>query len=203
MFKKIILPLALVIALSVSSIGAVTSSAADDSIHPDTPMVPEYLETFRETFKQDIVAELTKEGGMEPDESFESIPDKDQNFLVTYEYLNLYLEQLKEEIKQELLHSGSINLKTEYEDVSVTAGKTILLHSDTEVIFRGGNAVAITSSAKELEGITDMSGSKELFSGMSLEYGHIYYASATDSKKAIFITGETAYFTIRGDYEIS
>lgn len=129
-----------------------------------------------------------------------SIPDDTP---VSYGYLlGEFKEQLKQEIISELAKDGGITLDSLYQDVSASEGQLILLSADCEVIYRGGGAVAISSSDNNNEGITDMSKGTELFSGEPLEYGHIYYSSESESKKAILITGSKAYFTIRGNYEI-
>ncbi len=127
------------------------------------------------------------------------VPD---DTLVTYGYLEAFKEQLRAEIIAELTAEGGVTITSAYNDVSVKEGQMLLLSPNSEIIYRGGGAVAITSSDKKGEGITDMSGGTELYSGEPLEYGHIYYASESESKKAILITGATAYFTVRGDYEI-
>ncbi len=130
-----------------------------------------------------------------------SIPD---DVFVSYGYLKVFKEQLKQEILAELGNadvSGNANSQN-YQDISATEGQIILLAPNSEVIYRGGGAAAVTSSNKEGEGITDMSFAKEIFSGEQLEYGHIYHASDSESKKAIVITGTKAYFTVRGEYEI-
>lgn len=129
----------------------------------------------------------------------ESIPE---NTLVTYGYLKQFKEELRKELLDELLAEGGISITSTYNDISAKEGQLILLSPDTEVIYRGGGATAITSSNENYEGITDMSEGRELFSGEPLEYGHIYYASESDSRKAILVTGSTAYFTIRGGYEL-
>lgn len=121
---------------------------------------------------------------------------------VTYGYLLTFKEQLRQEIIEELAAEGGITIATTYEDISVKEGEIILLSPDTEVIYRGGGAVAITSTDNENDGLTDMSGGTEIFSGQALEYGHIYHSSPSESKKAILVTGSSAYFTVRGDYEI-
>ena len=121
---------------------------------------------------------------------------------VTYGYLLTIKEQLRQEIIEELAAEGGITIATTYEDISVKEGEIILLSPDTEVIYRGGGAVAITSTDNENDGLTDMSGGTEIFSGQALEYGHIYHSSSGESKKAILVTGSSAYFTVRGDYEI-
>lgn len=128
-----------------------------------------------------------------------SIPE---NALITYGYLQQFKEELKQEIIEELAASGGITVEAAYNDISLTEGQTLILFPESEIIYRGGGAIVITSSNLEGEGITDMSFGHELFSGASLEYGHIYYASESDSKKAILVTGTTAYFTVRGEYDI-
>lgn len=144
------------------------------------------------------VAETGTEQG-EGSAAESEIPD---DTLVTYGYLKQLREQLKKEIIAELTASGGITVDTVYNEVVVKEGEIILLSSESELIYRGGGAVAITSSNKEGEGITDMSGNTEIFSGEALEYGHIYFSSASQSKKAVLVTGASAYFTIRGSYEI-
>lgn len=133
--------------------------------------------------------------------SSSGIPDEDP--VVTQSYLEVFKEELRQEIIDSLTASGGITVTTTYEDVSFTEGQLIILSPNAEIIYRGGGAVAITSSNGENEGITDMAEGRELFSGEALEYGHIYFASETESRKAILITGGKAYFTVRGDYEIA
>ena len=129
-----------------------------------------------------------------------NIPD---DTLINYGYLQKFREELKQELIEELTAQGGITVATEYKDVSFKEGQMILLAPDAEIIYRGGGAVVITSSGEENEGITDMAEGRELFSGEALEYGHIYYASESESRKAILVTGAKAYFTVRGDYEIA
>lgn len=136
----------------------------------------------------------------ESNEISSAIPD---DTAITYGYLKIFKEQLRQEIIEELTASGGITVTTDYEDVSFAEGQMIILSPNAELIYRGGGAVAITSSDAQNEGLTDMSIGRELFSGESLEYGHIYYSSESNSRKAVLITGGTAYFTVRGDYEIA
>lgn len=126
------------------------------------------------------------------------IPDET---LVTYGMLLKFKEDLRQEIVAELLETG-VSVQNTYNDISVNQGELLILSPDSEIIYRGGGAIAITSSEGQTEGITDMSANTEIFSGMPLEYGHIYHASSSESTKAILITGNKAYFTVRGDYEI-
>lgn len=141
---------------------------------------------------------IMAEGG-EDSADTQSIPEDTP---VTYGYLQRFKEELRQEIVDELLSDGGITVTATYNDISANEGQIILLSPESEVIYRGGGAVAVTSSNAENEGITDMSEGRELFSGEPLEYGHVYYASSSESRKAILVTGGTAYFTVRGEYEI-
>jgi len=130
----------------------------------------------------------------------DSIPD---DALVTYGILQEYLEQFKQEILQSAgTDGGNTQTQSAYNDISVTKGDIIYLSAEAEIIFRGGNAVAVTPSCAEGAGISDMSAGTELFSGEPLEYGHIYYLTETDSKAAILILSDKAVITARGSYEI-
>lgn len=126
------------------------------------------------------------------------IPDET---LVTYGMLLKIKDELRQEIVSELLQDG-VSVQTTYNDICVNQGELLILSPDSEIIYRGGGAIAITSSEGQTEGITDMSANTEIFSGMPLEYGHIYHSSASEATKAILVTGDRAYFTVRGDYEI-
>lgn len=129
----------------------------------------------------------------------ESIPD---STLIDYGYLKVFKEELKKEILDEIAQNGGLSGGSGYTDVSLTEGQMVILSPNCEIIFRGGSAVAVTSSCFDGEGITDVSVNTELFSGMPLEFGHIYYPSGSSAKKAILITGQTAHFTLKGSYEI-
>lgn len=168
--KKIIIPLVLVLLLAISLPFAAISILAEGETSAE--------KTSKKTA---------------------NIPD---DTVITYGYLQQFKEEIRQEIIDELTSNGGITVTSTYNDISAKEGQLIILSPESEVIYRGGGAVAITSSNAENEGITDMSEGKELFSGEPLEYGHIYYASASESRKAILVTGGTAYFTIRGDYEI-
>ncbi len=128
-----------------------------------------------------------------------AVPD---NTLIDYGYLKVFKEELKKEILAEIAENGGLSGGSGYTDVSLKEGQMVVLSPDCEIIFRGGSAVAITSACSEGEGITDISVNTEIFSGMALEFGHIYYPSGSSAKKAILITGQTAHFTLKGSYEI-
>lgn len=127
----------------------------------------------------------------------------DSDPLVSLSYVN---EVLKPQIIAEVLEKvGSGEITTAgsvYNDINLEGGKMLMLGTDCEFIYRGGGAVIITTSPEEGDGVADMSDGQEFFSGKSLQFGHVYYASESDAVKYILITGERAYFTIRGNYEI-
>jgi len=141
----------------------------------------------------------------------------DPNALITYGYLQSILEDLKLDILAELSESiqngemsvptdtpdegGNITVGSSYTDVTFPSGTVIVLGSDAEAIFRGGDAVVITVSQSEGTGITDLSAGKECFSGEMLSFGHIYYKTDKQSRAYILVTGDKAAFTMRGTYE--
>ena len=132
----------------------------------------------------------------------ESIPDPDKTF-VSYAYLQNALEELRLELLEQLAgQGGTITVESSYKEVTLKKGDVLVLSTDCEAIFRGGNAAVITSSCKEGEGLTDLSMSAECFSGDLLEFGHIYYKSNGESRAYILVTGDKAAFTLRGTYEI-
>ena len=128
---------------------------------------------------------------------------KQDDPLVTLSYVNEVLKpQIIAEVLEQLGSGGTTAGGSSYNDISVANGKLLKLGADCEFIYRGGGATIITSSAQPGDGVTDMSAGTEFFSGKPLEFGHVYYASESEAVKYILITGERAYFTVRGSYEI-
>lgn len=123
------------------------------------------------------------------------------NAPVSRDFLFKQLEEFKKQLLDEI-GQGGFSGGSAYHDLTLTEGQMILLGADCEIIFRGGSASAITSSCKEGDGITDISAEAELFSGEALKFGHIYYPSGSDAKKAILITSSNAHFTLKGNYDI-
>lgn len=129
-----------------------------------------------------------------------TIPD---NAFITYGYLQSILEDLRLELLEELTgQGGSITIESNYKEVSLKKGDVLVLSTDCEAIFRGGNAAVITSTCSQGEGLTDLSMGTECFSGDLLSFGHIYYKTTGDSRAYILVTGDKAAFTLRGTYEI-
>lgn len=141
-------------------------------------------------------AARTASSGAESAREENAIPDDTP---VTYGYFKAFREQIKREIIEELRSEGGLS---EYRDITLARGDVIVPAPGCELIFRGGCAVAVTSSDKAGDGFTDVSLAAEIFSGEALTYGHIYIPAESGAEKAIIITGGTALFTVRGDYEI-
>ena len=135
--------------------------------------------------------------GAEGTESETPIPPETP---VTYGYLEVFGEKLRSDILSQV-GSGTPQAGG-YRDETLPRGSVILLSENTELIFRGGSAVVITSSGTDREGVADLSSGRELYSGESLEFAHIYHISAGESRRAVLVTGDKAYFTVRGDYEV-
>lgn len=131
--------------------------------------------------------------------SDESIYDGKKDPLVTLSYVN---EILKPQIIAEVLEQlgNGTTATSNYTDINIECGKMLKLSTGCELIYRGGGAVIITASDCKGDGITEIASGIEYFSGTSLAFGHIYYASESTSDKYILITGEKAYFTVCGDY---
>ena len=148
-------------------------------------------------------------------DSSDGISESDENIIVTYDYIKKLKEELKEEILEEL-QGGAANGNSSdtgdsdstgenrqtYKDITLNKGQMIIFAVGSEIIYRGGNASVITSSSDKNKGVLDMSEGKELYSGQPLQYGHIYYSSDSDARKYILVTGEKAFFTVRGSYEV-
>lgn len=134
------------------------------------------------------------------DSKNESIPD---DAVITYGYLQSILEELRLELLEELASAGgTVTIESAYKDMTLQKGDVLVLSTDCEAIFRGGNAAVITSTCHEGEGLTDLSVGTECFSGDLLQFGHIYYKTNGESRAYILITGDKASFTLRGTYEI-
>ena len=130
--------------------------------------------------------------------------------LVSEEYLQKQLDALRKELL-EAINAGTASdipvteqpQESAYRDVTLPRGSVIVLGDDAEVIFRGGYAVALTVSDAAGAGLTDLATGEEGFSGMDLQFAHIYYKSAPGSRVSLLVTGEKAAFTLKGTYEIT
>ncbi len=125
----------------------------------------------------------------------------DSNALVTYGYLQSVIDDLKKELLAEFSGSSGGAVSSTYHDITFPKGTVLVLGSDAEVIFRGGNAIIITTSPEPGRGITDLSAGRECFSGESLLFGHIYYKTDAESGACLLVTGDQAAFTMKGTYE--
>ena len=131
---------------------------------------------------------------------FATTSDEDYYLIPVDKYETIY-DDIRQQVLEEFSQQLEDALNTGYKDVTAECGQVILIPNGSEIIYRGGGAVAITASNGGEDGLTDISVSKEVYSGQKLEYGHIYTSKA-GSPKAVLVVGKTASFTIRGNYEI-
>ena len=89
-------------------------------------------------------AARTASSGAESAREENAIPDDTP---VTYGYFKAFREQIKREIIEELRSEGGLS---EYRDITLARGDVIVPAPGCELIFRGGCAVAVTSSDKAL-----------------------------------------------------
>jgi hypothetical protein len=84
-----------------------------------------------------------------------------------------------------------------YEPVHLNAGQKIIGHEGSELILRSGEATAIDNGAN---GVSDITGAKDLMTGHSVEQNHLLLIPRTDGR-GIKATTEI-WVMIRGSYEI-
>ncbi len=128
--------------------------------------------------------------------------------LVTLSYVNdVLIPQLKSEILAELGTQSSTSTQPSqtseasgvYEVVHVTIGQQILPTEPCEIILRSGSAVAVTVDAGQ--GLSDVTGAKELLSGEALTKNHYVIVPRGDGR-GVLVTSNEAYFMVRGGYTI-
>lgn len=138
--------------------------------------------------------------------------ESDPPALVSQEYLQKQLDALRKELLEAIGNAaGNASgapvteepQENAYRDLTLPRGSVITLEEDAEVIFRGGYAVVLTVSDQADAGLADLATGEELFSGGYLEFAHIYYKSAPDSRVSLLVTGEKAAFTLKGTYDLS
>lgn len=84
-----------------------------------------------------------------------------------------------------------------YQVVTVPAGSILLAEGGTEIILRGGAAVAITT---QLGGIADVTAGGEVVTGQYLPANHLLIVPRSDGRGFLSETDVTAL--VRGPYQI-
>lgn len=90
-----------------------------------------------------------------------------------------------------------VDSKTSYETISLEAGQKLIGGLGTEIIVRSGEATAIDNGAN---GISDVTGGKDLMTGTQVELNHLLLTPRDDGRG---IYAETIIWVmVRGEYTV-
>jgi hypothetical protein len=83
-----------------------------------------------------------------------------------------------------------------YEVLFMPVNQMLIAYSGTEIILRGGSAVAVTGE----NGLVDVTGGSDIISGMNVPLNHLLVVPATDGRG--MRSTSDAYLMIKGGYYI-
>ena len=96
-----------------------------------------------------------------------------------------------------LVSKSYVDGKTSYVPLQLQPGQSLIGDEGTEIILRSGEGTAIDNGAN---GVSDISGGRDLMSGMKVELNHLLLIPRGDGR-GIKVTTE-AWVLIRGSYTI-
>lgn len=96
-----------------------------------------------------------------------------------------------------LVSKSYLDGKTSYVPLQLQPGQSLIGGEGTEIILRSGEGTAIDNGAN---GVSDISGSRDLMSGMKVELNHLLLVPRGDGR-GIKVSTE-AWVLIRGSYTI-
>lgn len=96
-----------------------------------------------------------------------------------------------------LVSKSYVDGKTSYVPLQLQPGQSLIGDEGTEIILRSGEGVAIDNGAN---GVSDISGGRDLMSGMKVELNHLLLIPRSDGR-GIQVSTE-AWVMIRGSYTI-
>ena len=96
-----------------------------------------------------------------------------------------------------LVSKSYVDGKTSYVPLQLQPGQSLIGDEGTEIILRSGEGTAIDNGAN---GVSDISGGRDLMSGMKVELNHLLLVPRGDGR-GIKVTTE-AWVLIRGSYTI-
>jgi len=85
-----------------------------------------------------------------------------------------------------------------YRPINVLQGQTLIGGEGTEIILRGGSAVAFS---EVVDGLVNATAGTELFNGAAIPLNNILLVSRDDGR-GVTITSESAWLIVRGNYTI-
>jgi hypothetical protein len=83
-----------------------------------------------------------------------------------------------------------------YETLFIEAGKTIIAYAGTEMILRGGSAVAVTG----VNGLCNVTIGVDVLDGEIVQYNHLLITPRSDGRGMRFLAD--SYLMVKGDYII-
>lgn len=90
-----------------------------------------------------------------------------------------------------------VDSKTSYETISLEAGQKLIGGLGTEIIVRSGEATAIDNGAN---GISDVTGGKDLMTGTQVELNHLLLTPRDDGRGIYAQT--IIWVMVRGEYTV-
>ena len=114
-------------------------------------------------------------------------PGSEKDPLVTKSYVDNLIAQIK----------GSGGTSDSYKAIQLTAGQQLIGNEGTEIILRSGEATAIDNGAN---GISDLTGGKDLMTGNSITANHLLLVPRSDGRGISATTD--IWVMVRGSYHI-
>ena len=96
-----------------------------------------------------------------------------------------------------LVSKSYVDSALSFEVVHAEAGQSLIGGAGTEIILRSGEATALDNGAN---GVSDMTGGKDLMSGTVVETNHLLMTPRNDGR-GIYMKTE-GYIMVRGEYTI-
>lgn len=124
-----------------------------------------------------------------------SEPGTENDPLVTLSYVNRSIDQIRTYIDNKL--STQTGSTYELDIVNVSKGQFLLAKAGTEIILRGGKAIAVVS---ELGGLTDITGGVDIGKDVEIPSNHLLIIPRDDGR-GVYCTTD-AVFMVRGEYEV-
>ncbi|MDI6600328.1 MAG: hypothetical protein QME46_00935 [Thermoanaerobacteraceae bacterium] len=122
------------------------------------------------------------------------VPGSKEDPVVTKSYVDQALGQIKGYVDDMLSRAGQGG-GTELEVVNLNPGEKIILEAGAEIILRAGEATIYSPTPN---GLSDVTGGKDLVSGTPIPSNHLLIAPRSDGRGVVAKTA--AVFMVRGQY---
>jgi hypothetical protein len=115
--------------------------------------------------------------------------------VVTKSYVDGQISQLMVLINQlNAMGGGQPTAVAPYETVFASEGRMLIAESGTEIILRGGSAIAITG----INGLCDVTSGNDILNGTEIPLNHLLLVPASDGRG--LVATKDAYLMIKGGY---